>query len=577
MSEEKSIKLSPVEKLKTESRFLRGTIGEELKNELPNFDSGSVQILKHHGMYQQDDRDQRMANREKGIKDKAFMMMLRTRIPGGKLTAAQMLAEIDLCDELGDTTLRLTTRQAIQLHGIFKDDLREVIRRTNEVQMSTLGACGDVNRNVMCCPAPYKNRIYDQIQELADEVSEHFLPRTRAYHELWLSDPETGEKEMVGGGVEGNELEPIYGPTYLPRKFKAAIGLTYDNCIDIYTNDLGLLAIIENDEIIGYNVLVGGGMGVTPAKKTTFPALAKKLTFATPDEVIAISEAIVKVQRDFGNRGDRKHARMKYLINDWGIEKFRKQVSDYYGSELVDPHADDVHGFNDHMGWDEQGDGKWFYGLNVENGRVVDNDRFQLKSAIKEVCQTLQPGIRLTSHQSLIFTDIEESDREALTEILKKHSIQLSEEYSTVRRWSMACVAWPTCGLAITESERALPILMDQFESELAKLGLAAEEFTVRMTGCPNGCARPYNPDIGLVGKAKNRYTVYLGGRLLGNRLGFIYKDLVEFEDIVPELMKVFVLFKAHREEDETFGDFCDRYGKEKLLEETGLMAENAS
>ena len=569
MADQKEPKLSPVEGLKTDSNYLRGTISAELENELPNFESGSVQILKHHGMYQQDDRDLRMANREKGVKDKAFMMMLRTRIPGGKLTSRQMLAEIDLCDELGNNTLRLTTRQAIQLHGIYKSNLREVIRRTNEVQMSTLGACGDVNRNVMCCPAPFKNRVYDEIQDMADRISEHFLPRTTAYHEIWLTDPETGEKERVEGGPEGHVIEPIYGTTYLPRKFKTAIALDYDNCVDVYTNDLGLIAIVEGGEIIGYNVVVGGGMGVTPAKKTTFPALAHRLTFVEPDQVIGIGEAIMKVQRDFGNREDRKHARMKYLIDNWGIEKFRNQVADYYGAKLEAPHEKDVSGFNDHMGWDEQGDGKWFYGLNVENGRVWDNDRFQLKSAIREICSTLEPEIRLTSHQSLIFADVEESCKEELSGILKKHGVQLSEEYSTVRRWSMACVAWPTCGLAITESERALPVLMDQLEPEMARLGLSSEELTIRMTGCPNGCARPYNPDIGLVGKAKNRYTMYLGGRLLGNRLGFIYKDLVPFEEVVPEIVSVLSLFKANREEGETFGDFCDRIGKEDLLEMT--------
>jgi sulfite reductase (ferredoxin) len=574
MSDEKSEKLSSVEVLKKESNYLRGTIAEELQNDLSNFESGSVQLLKHHGMYQQDDRDMRMANRKQGIKDKAFMMMLRTRIPGGKLSARQMLAEIDLCDELGNNTLRLTTRQAIQLHGIYKRDLKEVIRRTNEVQMSTLGACGDVNRNVMCCPAPYKNKVYDDIQAMADQISEHFLPRTTAYHELWLSDLETGEKELVGGGAEGHQLEPLYGTTYLPRKFKAAIGLDYDNCVDVYTNDLGLLAIIENNEIVGYNVLVGGGMGFTPAKKTTFPALAHKLAFVTPDQVIPVSEAIMKVQRDHGNRADRKQARMKYLIDHWGIEKFRQQVTDYYGECLPEPSEKDVTGFNDHIGWDEQGDGQWFYGLNVENGRVWDNDRVQLKSAIREICSTFEPEIRLTSHQSLIFSNIEEGSKSELTAILKKHNVQLSEEYSTVRRWSMACVAWPTCGLAITESERALPGIMDQLEPELSKLGLSQEAFTIRMTGCPNGCARPYNPDIGLVGKAKNRYTMYLGGRLLGNRLGFIYKDLVSYDEVVPEIIKVMSLFKTNRQPEETFGDFCNRVGKEQLLEQTGEIAE---
>lgn len=574
MADSENKKLSPVEKLKTESNFLRGQIADELKNDQPNFGNNSVQILKHHGMYQQDDRDQRMANREKGIKDKAYMMMLRTRIPGGKLTARQMLAEIDLCDELGNETLRLTTRQAIQLHGIFKSNLKEVIRRTNEVQMSTLGACGDVNRNVMCCPAPYRNGIYDEIQQLADEVSEHFLPRTRAYHEIWLSDPETGERELVAGGSAGHEIEPIYGPTYLPRKFKTAIALDYDNCVDVYTNDLGFVAMTEGGRIIGYNILVGGGMGVTPAKKTTFPALAHQLAFAQREQLIEIGEAVMKVQRDHGNRADRKHARMKYLIHEWGIERFRSEVEAYLGSKLEAPMSRDVSGFNDHIGWDEQGDGKWFYGLNVENGRVADNDRMQLKSAIREICESLEPEIRLTSHQSILFADIEESSRAELTSILKKHKVPVSEEVSTVRRWSMACVAWPTCGLAITESERALPGLMDQLEGELESLGLADEKFTIRMTGCPNGCARPYNPDIGLVGKAKNRYTMYLGGRLLGNRLAFLYKDLVPDTEVVAEIVKVMTLFRDQRTDGETFGDFCHRMGKEKLLELTNETAE---
>jgi sulfite reductase (ferredoxin) len=340
-----------------------------------------------------------------------------------------------------------------------------------------------------------------------------------------------------------------------------AIGFPHDNCVDVYTNDLGLLAIIENDRVVGYNVLVGGGQGLTPSNKKTFATLAQKLAFATPQEVVAVVEAVFKVQRDFGNREDRKRARLKYVVHDWGIDKFREKVAEYYGRELTPPHPAEVHGFNDHMGWDQQGDGRWFYGLNVENGRIKDTPEMRLKTALREICRTYQPSIGLTAHQSIIFGDIAEGDRKGLEAILKKHGVKLSEEISEVRRWSMACVAWPTCGLSITESERALPGVIDKLEAELARLGLAKEQFTLRMTGCPNGCARPYNPDIGLVGKARGKYTVFVGGRLLGDRLAFIYKDMVPEEEITATLSPLFQYFKAERQGSETFGDFCHRKG----------------
>lgn len=567
-----SKKLSPVELIKISSDHLRGTIADELQNDSTAFGKESIQVLKHHGTYQQDNRDERMANREKGIKDKNFSMMLRTALPGGKITSKQLLAELAIGDELGDQTIRLTTRQAIQHHGILKSDLKETIARINAAKMSTLAACGDVNRNVMCCPAPLKDNIHSALQDMADAVAAHLLPQTRAYYELWMTDNETEQKELVGGGAE--EVEPIYGKTYLPRKFKTAIGLPYDNCADLYTNDLGLMAVIENDAIIGYNVLVGGGMGMTPAKKTTFPAVAQRMCFVPPDQVLKIAENVVKVQRDHGNRADRKHARMKYLIHNWGLPKFRSTVEEYFGSPLADPHVSDVHEFDDHMGWHEQGDGNWFYGLNVENGRIYNNDKVQLKAALIEIASGMAPDMRVTAHQSLIFCDIQPSQKSELQSILEKHNVPLSESFSTVRRWSMACVAWPTCGLAITESERALPSLLTEIEAELEKLELDKDRFTVRMTGCPNGCARPYNADIGLVGKAKDRYTVYLGGRLLGNRIGFIYKDLVFRHEICAELTKVFTLYKQEREENETFGDYCNRLGKDELLAKTD-EAEN--
>jgi sulfite reductase (ferredoxin) len=532
--------------------------------------------LKHHGTYQQDDRDARSAGRvegHKGKSPKAYSFMVRTKIPGGKLTSDQLLAEIDLCDEVGNDTLRITTRQGLQLHGVLKHDLWTTIHRINEVQLSTLAACGDVERNIMCCPAPLADKVRAQMQALADELAVHLCPRTKAYHEIWLTDLETGEKELVGGGEPEAVDEPIYGPTYLPRKFKTAIGLPDDNCVDLYANDLGLMAIVENGEIVGYNVLVGGGMGVTPSAEKTFPAVAQRMAFIKPEEAVDVATAIIMVQRDNGNRSDRKVARLKYLIHNWGLPAFKAKVEEYYGKPLADPHPADVHEFDDHVGWHEQGDGRLFYGLNVENGRIKDDGEFRLKSALREICTTLQPGIRLTPHQSIIFTDVEPADRPRLESILHDHGVKLHDEISLLRRWSMACVAWPTCGLAITESERALPGIVDELEVELARLGLADERFTLRMTGCPNGCARPYNCDIGLVGKAKDKYTIFVGGRLLGDRLNFNYKDMVPAEEVVPSIIPLFAYFKRARDEGETLGDFLHRKGRDDLLAWTEQFA----
>ena len=563
-------KSSAVEGIKEQSRFLRGEIGPELADGNDHFGKSSEVLLKFHGTYQQDDRDERGTGGldAEGKKKKSYIFMVRTKIPGGKLTSQQLLAELDLGDEVGNTTLRITSRQGLQLHGVVKGNLQRAIARINEIQLSTLGACGDVNRNVMCCPAPYKRNIYRQTQALADQLAAHFAPRTKSYHEIWLTDSSTGDKQLVGGTAEdgGYDVEPIYGKFYMPRKFKMAIGYTFDNCVDLYANDLGLLAITQGDEIVGFNLVAGGGMGVTPSAKKTFPAVARRLCSVAPNEVLKAVEAVFKVQRDFGNRDDRKLARLKYVIANWGIEKFKAKVEEYYGGPLADFRKDqDVFGFNDHMGWDEQGDGRWFYGLNIENGRIKDTSDMQLKTAIREVCRTLHPSIRLTSHQSLIFGDIRPHDRSRLENILRTHGVKLTEEISTVRRWSMACVAWPTCGLSITESERALPGIIDQIEAELARLGLSQEKFTVRMTGCPNGCARPYNCDIGLVGKARGKYTVFLGGRLLGDRLNFIYKDLVPEEEVAATLAPVFAYFKSAREPHETLGDFCLRKGADDL------------
>ncbi|MGB6042406.1 MAG: NADPH-dependent assimilatory sulfite reductase hemoprotein subunit [Pirellulales bacterium] len=563
MSKEKENKPSAVEEFKLSSDYLRGEIPEELVDGNAFFGKSSIQLLKHHGTYQQDNRDERKAARDDG-RGKAYSMMIRTRIPGGRLTSAQLLAEIDLCDEIGNTTLRITTRQGLQLHGVVKDDLQRTIERINDVQLSTLGACGDVNRNVMCCPAPYGNDpVHAQMQTLANDLANHFAPRTRAYHELWLNNGDDAPPQLVGGGAD--EVEPIYGKTYMPRKFKMGIALPGDNCIDVYTQDLGLLAVCSDFKIIGYNFIVGGGFGVTPSAAKTFPAVGKRMAFVPVDQVIKAAEAVVKVQRDFGNRSDRKVARLKYVIADWGIEKFKAKVEEYFGGTLADPEPDDVTGYEDHLGWHHQCDDLWFYGLNVENGRIQDKGNVRLKQALRDICGHLRPGIRLTAHQSILFTDIAEDKKGKLEEMLRRNGIKLLDEISAARRWSMACPAMPTCGLAVSESERVLPEMIDDLEVELAKLGLSEDVFTIRMTGCPNGCARPYNADVGLVGKTLGKYTVLLGGRRLGDRLNFIYQDVVPADEVIATLVPLLTYFKQDRLEGETFGDFCHRKGNEDL------------
>ena len=565
---------SSVEVYKSESRYLRGDIGEELNDDNDFFGKGSIQLLKHHGTYEQDDRDVRGQIRDDGSK-KRFIYMVRTRIPGGILSSAQLLAELDLCDEVGNSTLRITSRQALQLHGVLKSDLQKTLKKINDTQLTTLAACGDVARNTMCCPAPYNDTQHQEIQKLAQAIAERLQPQTSVYHELWLTDTTTGEKVIAGGASEqdtslsghpGDETEPLYGKQYLPRKFKIGVILPYDNCIDVYTHDVGLIAVLDGDKIVGYNVLAGGGQGRTPSAEKTFAALGQKLCFATKEQVIDVVQSIVQVQRDHGDRSDRKVARLKYLIHNWGLDKFRETVEQYYGNPLAPPDPTEITDHDDHMGWHAQGDGNWFYGLNVENGRIKDTSNYRLKSALRTLCHQFEPGIRLTAHQSLILTNIHESEKSEVESVLTRHGVPLSNDFSNARRWSMACVAWPTCGLSITESERALPGMIDQLEQELENLGLAEERFTLRMTGCPNGCARPYNPDIGLVGRAREKYTLYVGGALLGNRLAFIHRDMVPSDEVVPSIVKLFEFFKEERAGDETFGDFCARQGNAALL-----------
>ncbi len=547
---------SKIEELKLTSNFLRGTIAQEMADvSVPSVSEESANLLKTHGTYQQDDRDHRGG-------EKVYSFMVRTRVPGGKLSAAQFLAELDLCDQYGSGTLRITDRQGFQLHGVVKTNLKETIRGISAIKLSTYAACGDVTRNMMCCPAPIRNKpVFAEMQLLADQLAEHFRPRSNAYYEIWLKD---GEDSTLVHSAEP-ESEPIYGATYLPRKFKIGITLPEDNCIDIYTQDMGYLAVVENDKIVGYNLLVGGGMGMTPAKKTTFPALAKQMAFITPEQAIPVGEAVVKVQRDFGNRTDRKLARLKYLIHENGLPWFKAKVEEYCGFSLPGPRAVDVTDVDDHIGWHEQGDGKLFLGINIENGRLKDEGPLQLKKMFRVLLGKYGMETRLTALQGVILCDVDLKDRADIDRILTEHGCKRAEELTLARRYSIACPAYPTCGLAVTEAERVMPTVMDALEAEMAKHGLLSERISVHMTGCPNGCARPYTPDIGLVGKARGKYTVYLGGNVQGTRLAFLFEDMVPQEEVHIRLSPIFGKYKADRTPGESFGDYCHRVGKEGL------------
>ena len=567
MSDE--VKRSHVEVIKESSHQLRGTLAEELLHD-HEFGKDSEHLIKNHGIYQQDDRDTRKAKNADGTaKGKSYIFMVRTRIPGGKVTAHQFLDHLDICDEFGNGTLRVTTRQGFQLHGVLKSNLKAAVRKINDTLLTTLAACGDVERNVMCCPAPIKNNpVHDQMQAMADAIAQHLKPRTTAYHEIWLSD-ESGEKTNVAEFKPVDE--PIYGTVYLPRKFKTAIALPEDNCIDIYTQDLGFLAVVEGDKILGYNVLVGGGQGKTPSAEKTFVAVAKRLAFVTPDQVVGVAEAIVKVQRDFGNREDRKVARLKYTIHNHGLEWFKAKVEEYYGQPLPAPHPVEVTDVDDHIGWHEQGDGKLFLGINIECGRIKDEGALRIKTGLRVLLKKYGMPTRLTALQSVILCDIRPEDKSDIINILKEHGIKQDHELTLLRRYSIACPAFPTCGLSITESERALPGIIDELVIEMAKLGLQHDRISVHMTGCPNGCARPYTPDIGLVGKqagvggAQGKYTVYLGGNAQGTRLAYIYKDAVPQAEIASTLTVALRHYKANKLSGESFGDFCHRKGQAEL------------
>lgn len=557
---------SKVEAHKEESNFLRGSLVAELQAESTRFSEANASVLKHHGTYQQDDRDQRR-------KEKHYFFMVRCKIPGGRLTADQYLVHDDIATRYANGTLRITTREDLQLHGVLKGNLKNTLHEINASLITTLGACGDVVRNVMCCPAPSTDPTRSEIQTFAQRISDHLLPRTKAYHEIWLN----GDKIYDGQRQSSEPEEPIYGRAYLPRKFKIGIACPGDNCIDVYTQDVGLVAIVERGALRGFNVLVGGGMGMTHNMPDTFPRLADPLAFVTPEQVIPVVEQVVRIQRDYGDRVNRKHARMKYLIHEWGIDKFREELEQRLGYRLEPVAPMPPSQLDLHLGWQAQGDGRWYLGISIENGRIQDSDGQRLKSGLREIIKIFRPGVRLTPSQDLLLTDLQEQHKADVEALLREYAIRRENKISNVQLYSMACPALPTCGLALAEAERALPPVIDRLEAEIARLGLQDEKFSVRMTGCPNGCARPYVADVGFVGRTLNKYTIFVGGRMDGSRLNQVFKDLVPIDELVDAVLPLFIFFKQAREPGEGFGDFCARVGTAALLSFAAEQEGNAA
>jgi len=553
------------EGIKEASHYLRGTILEGLADA----STGAVseedsQLLKFHGTYLQDDRDLR-AERRKQKLDKAYIFMVRVRVPGGVCTPKQWL-EIDrIADRYANGTIKLSTRQAFQLHGILKGNLKNSIKEVNEALLCTLAACGDVNRNVMCNPNPHLSAIHAETLDYALKLTQHLSPRTPAYHEIWL------DKERVAGGDTGggdddsspDKVEPIYGKHYLPRKFKIGIAIPPSNDVDIFSQDLGFIAIAENGKLVGFNVAVGGGMGMSHGNKATYPRLGDVMGFCTPEQMVDVAEKVVTVQRDYGDRSERKHARLKYTIQDRGLLWFRSEVEKRLGYKLATARTYTFDGNGDRYGWVEGGDGRHHLTLFIEGGRL----RGKQKNGLREIANIHDGDFRLTANQNIIIAAVSAEKRPQIEKLLKEYD--LDQTYSSVtglRRGGMACVALPTCGLALAESERNLPLLVTELEKVIREAGLQEQEIHIRSSGCPNGCARPYLGEIGVVGKVPGKYNLYLGAAHDGSRLNKLYKDVLTNEQIVAELTPILRRYAVERNPDEYFGDFVIRAGYVKAV-----------
>ncbi len=543
--------MSNVEEIKISSRHLRGDIAETLEQEVSHFEENEYQLLKFHGTYQQDDRDLRI-ERRKNNQEKAFMFMVRSKVPAGMISAEQYLAHDRVADEIGNHTLRITSRQDFQLHGILKGNLKSCIHRINDSGITTLGACGDVVRNVMATPWPIKKPVYEDIAFLAKAISDATLPQTHAYNEIWLD----GEKV-----TPEYETETLYGEFYMPRKFKIGIAVPPRNDIDVFTNDIALVPYTKKGVVEGYSIFAGGGFGMTHNKAQTFPALAQPIGYAKREDVLSVVKAIILTQRDHGNRDDRKQARLKYVIHSHGLSWFKREMKKRLDKPVKLTKVKNVkwETVSDQYGWHKQEDGKWFLCQWVPEGRIKDSAEGNYKSAFQTIAREFQFPMRLTANCNIVFEDVETDQKEQINKILKDHNIPTPESLTEVRRLGMACVSLPTCGLGLAESERVFQDALDGIEEVMRELHIENEPILFRMTGCPNGCARPYNADFAFVGKSPGKYAFYVGGSHRGNRLAELHNKMLAFEDIPATVKNYLEDFVNNRQNGETFTDYWAR------------------
>ena len=558
-------KLHKNEGIKDRSNYLRGTILEGLAD----VSTGSIaaddqQLTKFHGLYQQDDRDVRSARRKHKL-DKAYSFLARICLPGGICTPEQWILMDELANYCAFNTLKLTTRQAFQLHGILKGNLKDVISRCNDVAMTTLAACGDVNRNVMCNPNPFASEVHAQVQQIASEIDAHLKPQTPAFSEMWLDGKplklgveQAAERSLDCGGTD---VEPLYGKTYLPRKFKIAVAIPPYNDVDIFANCLGFIAIIEHGKLAGFNVTVGGGMGMTHGNEQTFPRLADVLAFCKPEQAVAVAEKIVSIQRDHGKRDERTNARFKYTVERLGVDWIRNELETRLGYKLEDARDYKFTSTGDRYGWVEGANGKWNLGLFIEGGRIVDTEGSPLKTGMLEIAKVHTGDFRLTGNQNVLIGDVDAADKDKIDALVAQYKLDGYKTASGMRRSQIACVALPTCGLALAESERYLPNLVTDLDVILEEAGLQNDEIVIRSTGCPNGCGRPYLGEIGLVGKVPGKYNLYLGAGFDGERLNKLYRTSITHEQIIDELRPILLDYAKEREDGERFGSFTIRKG----------------
>lgn len=545
--------LSSVERIKMASNGLRGTIKESVANELTgSVPEGDANLFKFHGMYQQDDRDRRDERAQKKL-ERLYSFMIRLRLPGGFMTSEQWLGTHDIAGKNATGVIKITTRQTIQLHGLLKRKIKPTIKAFNLAKLDSIATCGDVNRNVICAAHPKQSPVHAQIFAYADKISEALKPKTRAYYEIWLDEEKLSEK---------TEEDPLYQDRYLPRKFKIGIGIPPNNDVDVMINDLALIAIVENDELKGFNIAVGGGLSSTHGNPEHYPRLATVIGFTdTEEKIMKVIYEILTVQRDFGDRSDRKKARIKYTIDSLGVDVFKKEVEKRVGFELEASKPFAFTERKDLYGWEQSYDGLWYYTVFLENGRVLDHEDVKLKTAFYEIAKTGKANFRFTCNQNLILSDITDQDKNKIETILKKYGvIDHTNNASAVRKNSIACVALNTCPLALAEAQRYLPTLISKIEPLLKKYDLYDEQIIIRMTGCPNGCGRSPNAEIGLIGTALGKYNLHIGGDHLGLRLNRKYKDSLNEEEILTELDSLFEKFKDQRINGERFGDFTDRF-----------------